>query len=104
MERIYNYREFPSNVENVFQWYAGEDLKKVDADLLTDLALDFLEDDLDMPLEDVAEFINEHWLDRVVVRQTDIGNCYDTQMEIAGKELVFDADDWLAAPFRMKPF
>ena len=88
-------KTFNITLRRFFNWYnGGEKVTKVDAEWLEYCGLDYLVDDLDMSLDEVADLFNKHLKDKIEINAQDIGNTIENVFELDGKTIAIDSVDW----------
>lgn len=88
-------KTFKTTLKKFLEWYDGyEKLSKVDADWLANCSLDYLEDDLDMSLDEIADLFNKHFNDEITIEGIDLGNVISHEFNLDNTTVVIETVDW----------
>lgn len=88
-------KTFNTTLKDFLTWYIGEnEVKEITEDDLLNCSLDYLEDDLDMSLGDIADLFNKHLNDKITVYSEDLGNAISNEFNLDDITISIDSIDW----------
>lgn len=75
-------------------WYNGDEFDKITPDFLEEIGWDFMEDDVNMSLDQISKLFNDNLDNKFEFEQVDIKNCISISWEIDGNIFEVDSTDF----------